>query len=492
MRDGSDILYLVAHGTVKDGEAYIWLENDEGGVGRISGTELVERIQSLSDRPILVVLASCQSAGAGQTNGVLAAIGPRLAAAGVAAVLAMQGNISMQTVADFMPVFFRELRRDGQIDRAMAAARASVLDRPDWWMPVLFLRVQNGRLWSAAPEAQSAGDVPPPPKPECPPNVIDFVGRSAELAAFAQRLANKHAAQITGMPGVGKTALAAKLARQFAKPEQIFWYSFRSGEGVDALIWALAGFLACNDQTDLWALLQRAQLTGAPLPPPDVLLEYVAPMLEGHGYLLCLDDFQNVDHDSLFEKCVERLRPQLRAGALSLLVTSRRAPSFARLAEVEMLAGLSIADTRSLLTARGLELPDNLIEQLYLQTEGNTQLLTLAIDALKRSNNPSRLVSDLIDSDDITRYLMREVDEGLSNEERRMMRACAALLDYGGTRGALRALLDGASIRNTLLSLTERYLLTTNEGPDGREYRPHAIIQAFYYDDLERSERETL
>jgi hypothetical protein len=35
----------------------------------------------------------------------------------------MQGNITMHTVAQFMPVFFQELQRDGQIDRALAVAR---------------------------------------------------------------------------------------------------------------------------------------------------------------------------------------------------------------------------------------------------------------------------------------------------------------------------------------------------------------------------------
>ena len=50
----------------------------------------------------------------------------------------MQGSISMPTVAGFMPVFFQELRKDGQIDRAMAVARSAVAQRPDSWsMPVL-------------------------------------------------------------------------------------------------------------------------------------------------------------------------------------------------------------------------------------------------------------------------------------------------------------------------------------------------------------------
>ena len=99
-----------------------------------------------------MVLASCQSAGLGgdaRSNdaGVLAALGPRLAEAGVPAVLAMQGDISMETVSRFMPTFFHELQRDGQIDRAMAAARGAIRDRHDWWAPALFMRLRSGRIW---------------------------------------------------------------------------------------------------------------------------------------------------------------------------------------------------------------------------------------------------------------------------------------------------------------------------------------------------------
>ena len=68
---------------------------------------------------------------------------------GIPAVVAMQGNVSKQTVDAFMPRFFEELQRDGQIDRAMTVARAAVCDlnRPDWWMPVLFLALKSGRIW---------------------------------------------------------------------------------------------------------------------------------------------------------------------------------------------------------------------------------------------------------------------------------------------------------------------------------------------------------
>jgi len=141
-----DILYLVCHGRLVNEEPWLWFEDEVGNVARVSGSELVIRLKELVERPRLIVLASCQSAGDGLGE-VLTALGPRLAEAGIPAVLAMQGKISMQTVAEFMPVFFRELSRDGQIDRALAVARGTVRQQRDYWMPVLFTRLKSGRIW---------------------------------------------------------------------------------------------------------------------------------------------------------------------------------------------------------------------------------------------------------------------------------------------------------------------------------------------------------
>jgi hypothetical protein len=141
-----DILYLVCHGRLVRDEPWLWLEDEGGKVTRVSGTELVTGFKELEERPRLVVLASCQSAGDG-IGETLAALGPRLAEAGIPAVLAMQGKISMQTVGEFMPVFFRELSRDGQIDRALAVARGAVRRQHDYWMPALYTRLKSGRIW---------------------------------------------------------------------------------------------------------------------------------------------------------------------------------------------------------------------------------------------------------------------------------------------------------------------------------------------------------
>ena len=151
LRDGIDILYLVAHGALhRTGGPILYLQDAEGRTRPVPGDDLAQRIAELREPPRLIVLASCESAAVADTgsdSSPQAALAPRLAAAGVPAIIAMQGKIAMQTVAEAMPKFFQELVKDGQIDRAMGVARGRVRERADAWMPALFLRLRGGRLW---------------------------------------------------------------------------------------------------------------------------------------------------------------------------------------------------------------------------------------------------------------------------------------------------------------------------------------------------------
>jgi hypothetical protein len=115
--DEFDVLYLVAHGRfdrlwqkgrVVREESLVFLEGPDGGVAPVAGGELVVRLTELSTLPRLVVLASCQSGGAGDQalsgeEGALSAVGPRLAEAGIPAVLALQAELSMATAGRFFP-----------------------------------------------------------------------------------------------------------------------------------------------------------------------------------------------------------------------------------------------------------------------------------------------------------------------------------------------------------------------------------------------------
>ena len=155
LRAGCDVLYLVCHGmfdAAHTGRSAVFLADAEGAVARVTGAELVGRMSGLGPRPRLVVLAACESAGTGREPvscdaSPLVSLGPQLAEAGVAAVLAMQGRVLLRTVARFMPVFFRELATDGLIDRAVAVARGAIGDPAEAWRPALFMRLKRGRIW---------------------------------------------------------------------------------------------------------------------------------------------------------------------------------------------------------------------------------------------------------------------------------------------------------------------------------------------------------
>lgn len=156
LRDSNcDVLYLACHGTITaDGAPRLLLENDEGLGEVVRGEDLVTRIASAEQRPRLIILASCRSAD-GRGDQALAALAPRLLLAGVPNVVAMQGDVSIESAGRFMRRFFRELAEDGQIDRAVAIARADIQERPDWWMPTLYTQSKSGILWP--PRGVAAG-----------------------------------------------------------------------------------------------------------------------------------------------------------------------------------------------------------------------------------------------------------------------------------------------------------------------------------------------
>ncbi len=335
-------------------------------------------------------------------------------------------------------------------------------------------------------------EIPPPPPPDRPPEIARFVGRARELATYAERLAQRRLAVIGGMAGVGKTALAATLARQTTEPDLIFWHSFREREGIEVIIWKLAAFLAWHSQEELWRMLQSARQTGGQPPPPETLFDYLLPMLEKRPYLLCFDDLHLVEDDPLLIRLVERLRAALVAGTLSLIITARRVPSLMQSDEVDSLVGLDAADARLLLTGAGLHLPDDLFEQLYAHTGGNAQFMILAMVVLRHEADPASAIDRLAESDDIERYLLAEVEERLTEQEQAVMAAVAVLLGYPASQDAIEAVLDGASARRILRQLADRHLLIVREGVLGREYQQHAMVQAFYYDLLGRSRRRAM
>jgi hypothetical protein len=61
LREQPDLLYLIAHGVIRNATPYLWLEDQDGAAVRVPGDALAHGIARLTVRPRMVLLLSCQS-----------------------------------------------------------------------------------------------------------------------------------------------------------------------------------------------------------------------------------------------------------------------------------------------------------------------------------------------------------------------------------------------------------------------------------------------
>ena len=491
------IFHFVGHGLFDGDQAYVVLEDDNGMAKPVDETVFRE-IFAASKETRLAVLNACQTATVSSTR-PLAGLAPNLLQRKLSGVIAMQYTVADKAALIFARDLYRSLALGLPLEAAVSEARKAIYmewgpDMPDWGTPVLFLRAKDGQLFNVAEPAAPppALQIPPPPPPMTPPVAEGFVGRDAELAYFSAKLAESNLAVVAGMPGVGKTAVAAQLAVNAGQPDKTFWHSFRSGEGVDVLIWKMAAFLAFNGQHAPWQMLQSTLLSGGQLPPPDVLFDYLFQAIRGQGYLICLDDFQRVEADPLLEKLVDRLRPAVAEGSLRLILATQKVPSFVQSSQFQRLGGLGEIDTDHLLRHNGVHLPEVQRASLHKYTGGNAELLVLAANSLRTAADPEEMLGRLTNSADVERFLLSEVDGTLDDDERLVMNGVAVLLGMPGTQDIIEEVLDGPSVRRTLSFLANRYLLESQDSPHERAYVQHAVVQSFYYGLLSRRERRAM
>jgi formylglycine-generating enzyme required for sulfatase activity len=166
---GHHVLHILAHGQFKPGEApgkgtaYLLLEHEgsikvaRGALDRVVDDDIVEGLAGVYPLPQLVFLAACNSAkrpsaGAEATTGANPFVGlaPKLVSAGVPAIVAMQDEVPMDLARTLAVDFYRRLFDHGSVDGALNEARSLILksNQFEWAIPVLFMRLKNGQLFS--------------------------------------------------------------------------------------------------------------------------------------------------------------------------------------------------------------------------------------------------------------------------------------------------------------------------------------------------------
>jgi tetratricopeptide (TPR) repeat protein/transcriptional regulator with XRE-family HTH domain len=332
----------------------------------------------------------------------------------------------------------RYLRRRARLTQAQLGARVSYteshicrLERnqrlPDeatlaaLFVPALRLQSEPqlaARLLELAAEARSAAWLNRRPAPEpagLPAPPAFAVDRGDLMARLRSELEREGGVAICGLAGMGKTTLAAALARELAGRLTVVWVILREGIAApsEVVIRQLAGVL------DRQALLDTQPL------PLDRQLHVVAGALAERPVLLCLDNVHLAAGDEALRAVVRRLA---ETSPCRVLLTSREQIAWPPLPVVRV-AGLDMREARELVGHAAPELAPAVVSRLVERTAGSPMLLRLACSHLRQEREPDRpaLVETVATQPEVAEYLLDGVLGRLSPDARRLAELLAVV-----------------------------------------------------------------
>lgn len=297
------------------------------------------------------------------------------------------------------------------------------------------------------------------------PQAEEFVGREAQLELLA---GPERVVVVDGMPGIGKTALVASHVRSTADLSQVFWHSFRGLESLGWLVNRFGVFLAQRGNRKLLqAIEQGAELSDK----RELLLQN----WDDPGFLIVFDDVQRIEDPAVREFIADALERVQRA---RLIVVGREAPRFhpalprRRILHLE---GMRDPEVARFFEGKGVALSPDDLPKVRREVGGHPLALHLLLEAAHELKVPVQQLLDRIPERNIEDYLLQEVYQTLTEDERQTL-FLASVFRSSFTVEDLNAL-TRRNTEHVLLRLRRRHL-AESAGP---EYVLHEVIRNFFY-----------
>ncbi len=310
-----------------------------------------------------------------------------------------------------------------------------------------------------------------------------------DLIAALDRAAGKRVTIISAPAGSGKTSLLRAWADRPGQHRRIAFLSVQPGQQDAQLFWlSLLGAV-------------RAATGGAEPPPAapgfngQAMVDKVLSDLAGSGdpVVLIIDDLHELGSDEAAEQ-LTALLTSLPPGVRAVVATRRDPPLRlhrlrlgGELAEIRAAQlRFTEAETRALLTAAGIRLPDPVVATLHQRTEGWAAGLRLAALSLAGHPHPERFVAEFSGSDrTVAEYLTAEMlDRQPPQVQRLLLRT--SLLDR--VNGELADLLTGGTgSERILLDLEDANAFVVSLDPDRTWFRYHHMFSGLLRLELRRT-----
>jgi transposase len=251
------------------------------------------------------------------------------------------------------------------------------------------------------------------------PRTADFVGRREEQSYYAWRLQTDGLAHIWGLPGSGKTALAAELAADGRRYGQaILWHTCRAGRDstLMGIIRGLAQALAAAGDDALWRELRQAP---ADEQDPAALLDALRERLLARPVVVVLDDAHHADAEETVA-LLDALADLVARRSIRLLLVGRDPIESVIYSP---LPGLTEREAQ-LLWAGSPPLPSEQWRVLYATTGGMPEPIRRAAAAYRRSGDLAR-PTDWVD--EVEAWAREAIWGRLAEDEQRLLAAAHAL-----------------------------------------------------------------
>ena len=318
----------------------------------------------------------------------------------------------------------------------------------------------------------------------------DLIDRH-DLVAALDRAVERKVTVISAPAGSGKTSLLRLWAARHGSDHRIAFLSVRPGQ---------------QDAQLFWLTLLTA-VRGSPAPPPatpdfngPAMVDRVLSEIDAAAdpFFLVVDDLHELGSADAADQLTSLLR-SLPAHAHAIVATRR--DSHLRLHRLRLAGELAeIRDerlrftedeTRRLVAAAGIVLPDAAVATLHQRTEGWAAGLRLAALSLAGHPDPERFVREFSGSDrTVAEYLMAEMLERQPRDVQRLLLR-TALLDR--VNGELADLLTGASgSERILLDLADANDFVVAIDPARTWFRYHHLFADLLRLELRRTRAEEI
>jgi AAA+ ATPase superfamily predicted ATPase len=304
-----------------------------------------------------------------------------------------------------------------------------------------------------------------------PPKLEYFLGRRNELKSLRGWMESdtQKIIVIYGVAGIGKTAVASKIAEEYKTVKNIFWYRLHSFDTLNDVLNAVSIFLYNLDKRRLYYHLATKG---------NVEIKETLRLLEDGmkdvQILLVFDDFHKANKDitvffSLFLEILRRITP------VKVIIITRHLPAFYNRSDVFVkkivgelqMSGLDEKNSEILLTYRNIDIHKQDFKKIYDLTGGHPLCLEL-IETNKMFFS-------------IERYLAEEIFSTLTKNEKRILSIVS-----GFTTVKTEMVITKNGDYETLNMLIKKSLIKRNaEG-----YRMENPVKTFFYNTLSHRTRK--